>query len=128
MMKFIPSEIPDVVSIEPEVLGDERGFFMETYQQRRFEDYGISTQFVQDNQSGSRKGILRGLHYQIRQPQGKLVRVVVGEIFDVAVDLRRRSTTFGRWVGQVLSAENRLQLWIHRGSPTVSTCSPIGRK
>jgi dTDP-4-dehydrorhamnose 3,5-epimerase len=114
-MKLNPTEIPEVFIIEPDLYGDERGFFMETYQQRRFEEIGITSQFVQDNHSGSRKGILRGLHYQIRQPQGKLVRAVAGEIFDVAVDLRRNSETFGRWVGQVLSGGNRLQLWIPPG-------------
>lgn len=114
-MKFTPTEIPSVIAIQPDIFGDERGFFMETYQQQCFVEFGIATQFVQDNHSGSRKGILRGLHYQIRQPQGKLVRVVVGEIFDVAVDLQRSSETFGRWVGQVLSAENRIQLWLPPG-------------
>jgi dTDP-4-dehydrorhamnose 3,5-epimerase len=114
-MKFKPTEIADVVSIQPDIFGDQRGFFMETYQQQRFSENGISTQFIQDNHSGSKKGILRGLHYQIRQPQGKLVRVVVGEVFDVAVDLRRSSRTFGQWVGQLLSSENRLQLWIPPG-------------
>jgi dTDP-4-dehydrorhamnose 3,5-epimerase len=114
-MKFTPTEVPDVILIEPNVIGDARGFFMETYQARLFADAGISCNFVQDNHSGSRRGTLRGLHYQIRQPQGKLLRVVAGEIFDVAVDLRRSSPTFGRWVGWVLSAENHCMLWVPPG-------------
>jgi dTDP-4-dehydrorhamnose 3,5-epimerase len=114
-MKFLPTAIPDVVLIEPRVFGDERGFFLETYRADTFAAAGISATFVQDNHSGSRQGILRGLHYQIRQPQGKLVRVVAGEVFDVAVDLRRSSPTFGRWVGVTLSAENKRQLWVPVG-------------
>lgn len=114
-MQFTPTSIPDVLLIEPEVFGDERGFFMETYQERKYADAGISYNFVQDNHSGSRLGTLRGLHYQIRQPQGKLVRVVAGEVFDVVVDLRRHSPTFGRWEGKRLSAQNKLQLWIPPG-------------
>ena len=114
-MEFKPTIIPDVILVEPKVFGDGRGFFMETYQAARFAAAGITAGFVQDNHSGSARGILRGLHYQIRQPQGKLVRVVVGEVFDVAVDLRRSSPTFGRWVGQRLSASNRLQIWIPPG-------------
>ncbi|GAB4501294.1 MAG: dTDP-4-dehydrorhamnose 3,5-epimerase [Anaerolineales bacterium] len=114
-MKITPTTLPDVLLIEPRVFQDERGFFMETYQARRFAEAGIPTNFVQDNQSGSRRGILRGLHYQIRQPQGKLVRVLAGEIFDVAIDLRRASPTFGKWVGYNLSAENKRQLWIPAG-------------
>lgn len=114
-MEFIPTSIPDVILVSPKVFGDERGFFMETYQAICFAEAGVTTDFVQDNHSGSRRGILRGLHYQIRQPQGKLVRVVVGEVFDVAVDLRRSSVTFGRWVGHTLSADNKLQLWIPPG-------------
>jgi dTDP-4-dehydrorhamnose 3,5-epimerase len=114
-MEFRPTAIPEVIVIEPKVYGDRRGFFMETYQAARFKAAGISTDFVQDNHSGSTQGILRGLHYQIRQPQGKLVRVVAGEVFDVAVDLRRSSPTFGIWVGQRLSAGNRLQIWIPPG-------------
>lgn len=114
-MQFTPTAIPDVILIEPKVLGDARGFFMETYQARLFEQAGINCQFVQDNHSGSRRGALRGLHYQIRQAQGKLLRVVVGEVFDVAVDLRRSSPSFGRWVGCNLSAENRHMLWIPPG-------------
>jgi dTDP-4-dehydrorhamnose 3,5-epimerase len=114
-MQFKSTSIPDVLLIEPKVFGDERGFFMETYQSVRFASAGICADFVQDNQSGSVQGILRGLHYQIRQPQGKLVRVVVGEVFDVAVDLRRSSPTFGKWVGQNLSSSNRMQIWIPPG-------------
>jgi dTDP-4-dehydrorhamnose 3,5-epimerase len=114
-VKFIPQSIPEVIEVEPEVFGDARGFFMETYQAARFREAGIMYAFVQDNHSGSSRGILRGLHYQIRQPQGKLVRVGVGEVFDVAVDLRRASQTFGKWVGSCLSAENKRQLWIPPG-------------
>jgi dTDP-4-dehydrorhamnose 3,5-epimerase len=114
-MQFMPTEIPEVVIIEPKGFGDERGFFMETYRQERFIEAGIAARFVQDNHSGSRQGVLRGLHYQIKQPQGKLFRVVVGEVFDVAVDIRRSSPTFGRWVGAVLSAQNRRQIWVPPG-------------
>ena len=114
-MKFTACRIPDVILIEPCLFGDQRGFFMETYQQKIFSEHGITAQFVQDNHSGSRRGTLRGLHYQIQQAQGKLVRVVAGQIFDVAVDLRRSSPTFGQWVGAVLSAENKRQLWIPPG-------------
>lgn len=114
-MKFIPTNLPEVVCIEPQVFGDERGFFMETYQSHRFAAAGITAEFVQDNHSGSRHGILRGLHYQIRQPQGKLVRAVAGVVFDVAVDIRRSSPTFGQWTGEILSAENRKMLWVPAG-------------
>jgi dTDP-4-dehydrorhamnose 3,5-epimerase len=114
-MKFFPTEIPEVIRIEPEVYSDERGFFMETYQSARFAVAGIDYDFVQDNHSGSKRGILRGLHYQIRQPQGKLVRIANGEVFDVAVDLRRSSPNFGKWVGSCLSTENKYQLWIPPG-------------
>lgn len=114
-MKFTPTSIPDVILVEPRLFGDERGFFMETYQAERFAAAGIPSNFVQDNHSGSRQGTLRGLHYQIQQAQGKLMRVVVGEIFDVAVDLRRSSPTFGKWEGAYLSAQNKLQLWIPPG-------------
>jgi dTDP-4-dehydrorhamnose 3,5-epimerase len=114
-MKFEPTSIPDVILIQPEVFGDERGFFMEVYRARSFEEAGIPTDFVQDNHSGSSRRILRGMHYQVRQAQGKLVRVVEGQVFDVAVDLRRKSATFGKWVGHHLSAENKLQLWIPPG-------------
>jgi dTDP-4-dehydrorhamnose 3,5-epimerase len=114
-MDIRPTAIADVLVIEPRVFGDDRGFFMETYQSRAFAAAGIADPFVQDNQSRSRRGILRGLHYQIRQPQGKLLRVVAGAVYDVAVDLRRGSPTFGRWVGVHLSDENRLQVWIPPG-------------
>jgi dTDP-4-dehydrorhamnose 3,5-epimerase len=114
-MQFTPTTIPEVILIEPRVFGDDRGFFMETFQTRRFDEAGIRDNFVQDNHSGSRQGILRGLHYQVHQPQGKLVRFVAGEAFDVAVDLRRSSPYFGCWVGQVLSAQNRRQLYIPPG-------------
>jgi dTDP-4-dehydrorhamnose 3,5-epimerase len=114
-MRFTPTSIPEVLLIESNVLGDDRGFFMETYQAARFRDTGIDEEFVQDNHSGSVQGTLRGLHYQIRQSQGKLVRVVTGEVFDVAVDLRRSSPTFGNWVGKRLSSDNKLQMWIPPG-------------
>ena len=115
-MKATRTAIPDVVLIEPKVFGDARGFFFESFNQQAFEEaVGRPARFVQDNHSSSARGVLRGLHYQIRQPQGKLVRVVRGEVFDVAVDLRRSSATFGRWVGERLSAENKRQLWIPEG-------------
>lgn len=114
-MKFIPTEIPEVVVVEPRVFADQRGFFMETWHAGKFAAAGLDLHFVQDNHSRSQQGVLRGLHYQLSRPQGKLVRVVEGEIFDVAVDLRRSSPHFGRWVGQVLSAENKKQLWIPPG-------------
>lgn len=114
-MKFIPTPIPDILIIEPKVFQDERGFFLESYQKKDFSEAGIPFDFVQDNHSRSCQGVLRGLHYQIRQPQGKLVRVAVGEIFDVALDLRRSSPTFGKWFGTYLSAENKQMLWIPVG-------------
>lgn len=115
-MKATPLDIPDVVLFEPKVFGDERGFFYESFNQKVFEEaVGRPVQFVQDNHSRSVKGVLRGLHYQIQQPQGKLVRVTHGEVFDVAVDLRKSSATFGQWVGVYLSAENKSQLWIPEG-------------
>ncbi|OKH20401.1 dTDP-4-dehydrorhamnose 3,5-epimerase [Hydrococcus rivularis NIES-593] len=115
-MNIIPTEIPEVLILEPRVFGDERGFFYESYNEREFaEKTGITAHFVQDNHSRSLKNVLRGLHYQIQQPQGKLVRVVVGEVFDVAVDLRKTSPTFGRWVGCLLSAENKRQFWVPEG-------------
>ena len=115
-MNIVHTEIPDVLIVEPKVYGDERGFFFESYNQRRFEELtGLSVQFVQDNHSRSARGVLRGLHYQLHQPQGKLVRVVQGTVFDVAVDLRKSSNTFGQWVGEILSAENNRQLWIPEG-------------
>lgn len=115
-MKVTATAIPDVLLIEPRVFGDDRGFFYESFNQRRWlEHTGIDRVFVQDNHSRSSRGVLRGLHYQISNAQGKLVRVVAGEVFDVAVDLRRTSATFGKWVGKNLSAENKHQLWIPEG-------------
>jgi dTDP-4-dehydrorhamnose 3,5-epimerase len=115
MSVFIKTAIPDVILIEPKVFEDPRGYFFESYQKIRFTEAGIPWEFVQDNQSRSQRGILRGLHYQIRQPQGKLVRVIAGEIFDVAVDIRRNSPTFGRWVGDYLSAGNKRMIWVPAG-------------
>jgi dTDP-4-dehydrorhamnose 3,5-epimerase len=114
-MKFIPTTIPDVILIEPKICGDDRGFFVETYKAQSFAEAGIPDTFIQDNHSGSQQGTLRGLHYQIRHPQGKLIRAIVGEVYDVAVDIRRSSPTFGQWVGVTLSAENKLQLWVPPG-------------
>ncbi|MDF3822169.1 dTDP-4-dehydrorhamnose 3,5-epimerase [Leptospira sp. 96542] len=115
-MKVIPTALPEVLILEPKVFGDARGFFFESFNQKVFNDAtGTDHQFVQDNHSRSAKGVLRGLHYQIQQPQGKLVRVVRGSVFDVAVDLRRNSPRFGRWVGLELSAENQRQLWVPPG-------------
>ena len=115
-MKATRLAIPDVVLIEPKVFGDERGFFFESFNQKAFnEATGTNHQFVQDNHSRSGKGVLRGLHYQIQQPQGKLVRVAQGAVFDVAVDIRKSSPTFGKWVGEELSAENHRQLWVPPG-------------
>lgn len=115
-MQAIRLAIPDVVLIEPKVFGDDRGFFFESFNQAQFENaIGRPATFVQDNHSRSAKHVLRGLHYQIQQPQGKLVRVVQGEVFDVAVDLRKSSPTFGQWVGEILSAENKRQVWIPEG-------------
>lgn len=115
-MKVTPCAIADVLLIEPRVFGDARGFFFESFNQRAFaQATGLDVNFVQDNHSKSAKGVLRGLHYQVIHPQGKLVRVVAGEVFDVAVDIRPDSPTFGRWVGEMLSAENNRQLWIPPG-------------
>lgn len=115
-MKIIETAIPDVLLLEPQVFGDERGFFYESYNQRIFVNKtGILANFVQDNHSRSAKHVLRGLHYQIQQPQGKLVRVAVGEVFDVAVDIRKSSPTFGKWVGVNLNAETKQMLWIPEG-------------
>ena len=115
-MNVIPTKIPDVLIIEPKVFGDDRGFFFESFNQKAFnEATGLNVTFVQDNHSKSAKNVLRGLHYQVQQPQGKLVRVVQGEVFDVAVDIRQGSPTFGQWVGEILSAENKRQLWIPEG-------------
>ncbi len=108
--------IPDVLIVEPQVFGDDRGFFYESFNARRFAELtGVTAQFVQDNHSKSAKNVLRGLHYQIQQAQGKLVRVTAGEVFDVVVDIRKKSPTFGKWVGVTLSAENKRQLWIPEG-------------
>ncbi len=115
-MEVRPTEIPDVLVIEPRVYGDARGFFFESFNQRVWEEKtGLASRFVQENHSRSARHVLRGLHYQIRRPQGKLVRVILGAVFDVAVDLRRSSPTFGRWVGRELSADNRRQMWIPEG-------------
>lgn len=115
-MQFIKTKIPDVIILEPKVFGDDRGFFYESFNEKAFLDAtGTETKFVQDNHSKSSKNVLRGLHYQIQQPQGKLVRVAMGEVFDVAVDLRRNSEYFGQWVGVHLSAENKHQLWVPPG-------------
>ncbi len=116
-MKITPTTIPDVLIIEPKVFGDARGFFFESYNRQAFKEAtGLDVDFVQDNHSKSTKGVLRGLHYQLPpKAQGKLVRVVQGEVFDVAVDIRKSSPTFGKWVGDILSAENRKQLWIPPG-------------
>lgn len=115
-MKATPQSIPEVILFEPKVFGDERGFFFESFNHARFEEaVGRPVRFVQDNHSKSTKGVLRGLHYQVQQAQGKLVRVVQGEVFDVAVDIRRSSPTFGKWVGAHLTAENKHQLWVPEG-------------
>ncbi len=114
-MQCTPTAIPDVVIIEPRVFKDDRGFFLETYQVRKYAEAGITAPMVQDNHSGSRGGVLRGLHYQIGCPQGKLVRATAGEVFDVAVDLRRSSPTFRKWVGVYLSAHNHRQVWVPPG-------------
>ena len=114
-MEICPTRIPDIALIKPKVIGDERGYFMETWRQDLFREAGIDTSFVQANQSKSRRHTLRGMHYQISQPQGKLARVLDGEVYDVAVDLRRSSPTFGHWVGTYLSDENGHQLWVPPG-------------
>ncbi|MDQ0083466.1 dTDP-4-dehydrorhamnose 3,5-epimerase [Variovorax boronicumulans] len=115
-MKVTPTAIPDVLLIEPKVFGDARGFFFESFNQKAFDEaVGRHIDFVQDNHSRSVKGVLRGLHYQVRQPQGKLVRVAQGAVFDVAVDIRKSSSTFGKWVGVELSEDNHRQLWVPPG-------------
>ena len=119
-MNTIPTSLPGVVIIEPKVFGDARGFFMETWNRPRYEAAGLPGGFIQDNVSRSRKGVLRGLHYQKPFAQGKLLSVFEGEIFDVAVDIRRGSPDFGRWVGVILSGENHRQLYVPPGSPTAS--------
>jgi len=114
-LKFTPTSLPDVLLIEPKVFPDPRGFFLESYQKKDFAEAGIPFDFVQDNHSKSCQGVLRGLHYQIKQPQGKLLRVIAGEIFDVVVDIRKHSPTFGKWFGTSLSAENKHMLWVPVG-------------
>lgn len=115
-MRSTPTAIPDVLILEPKVFGDDRGFFYESYNQQTFQAAtGLDVTFVQDNHSKSARNVLRGLHYQVEQPQGKLVRVVQGEIFDVVVDIRKGSKTYGLWVGHILSAENKKQIWIPPG-------------
>ncbi len=115
-MNIIPATIPDILVLEPKVFGDDRGFFFESFNERNWLGLtGLDVRFVQHNHSRSTVGVLRGLHYQIRQPQGKLVRVTSGEVFDVAVDIRKNSPTFGQWFGTLLSAENKLQMWIPAG-------------
>jgi dTDP-4-dehydrorhamnose 3,5-epimerase len=114
-MKLLPTRIGDVMLLEPKVFGDERGFFYESWNRKTLRDLGLDVDFVQDNHSKSQKNVLRGLHYQIRNPQGKLVRVIAGEVFDVAVDLRKSSPTFGQWVGFTLSSENKRMAWIPPG-------------
>lgn len=114
-MKFTPLEIPDVILVEPDIFGDARGYFQETYHAGKYAAAGIPGPFLQDNFSFSRRGVLRGMHFQLRQPQGKLVMVARGEVFDVAVDVRRSSPTFGRWVGRTLNDQNHHQMWIPPG-------------
>ena len=134
-MKFTRTKIPDVILVEPDLYRDERGFLMETWHRKKFRDGGIDVDFVQDNHSHSGRHILRGLHYQIKQAQGKLVRVASGEVFDVAVDLRRSSPAFGQWVGEFLSEENKKMLWIPPGfahgflvtSESADLCHTVGR-
>ena len=115
-MNVIKTIIPDVLNIEPKVFGDDRGFFLESFNEKMFtEKTGVKTRFIQDNHSRSRKNVLRGLHYQIQQPQGKLVRVVTGEVLDIAVDIRKSSPTFGQWVSCLLTGENKKQFWVPPG-------------
>jgi len=114
-MQFIPTKIPDVILVEVTKFGDHRGFFMETYHAEKFSAGGISATFIQDNHASSQKNILRGLHYQLKFPQGKLIRCIQGEILDIAVDIRKSSPTFGQWVGEILSSENARQLYVPPG-------------
>ena len=114
-MNVIQTALPGVLILEPKVFGDARGFFYESFNKKTLEPVGITAEFVQDNHSRSCQGVLRGLHYQIKQPQGKLVRVVAGEVFDVVVDIRKKSPTFGKWLGEHLSAENKRMLWVPPG-------------
>ena len=114
-MKFLPTKIPDVILVKPDIYQDDRGYFMESYHQGKYEENGISVQIVQDNQAGSIRNVLRGLHYQVNHPQGKLIGAVTGKIFDVAVDIRKDSKTLGQWVGAELSQENKHRLYIPPG-------------
>jgi dTDP-4-dehydrorhamnose 3,5-epimerase len=114
-MNIVKTRIPDVLVLEPKVFGDDRGFFLESYNQKTFAEIGLNRNFVQDNHSRSARNVLRGLHYQLGQPQGKLIRAVMGAIWDVTVDLRRSSSTFGQWVAEELSAENKRMLWVPEG-------------
>ena len=114
-MNIVTTDIPDLLIIEPKVFGDARGFFYESFNKKTLAPAGITAEFVQDNHSRSSQGVLRGLHYQIKQPQGKLVRVVAGDVFDVVVDIRKKSPTFGKWLGEHLSAENKRMLWVPPG-------------
>lgn len=114
-MNVLKTKIPDLLILEPKVFGDDRGFFLESYNQRTLRDIGIDRNFVQDNHSRSSHGVLRGLHYQLQQPQGKLIRVIAGAVWDVAVDIRRHSATFGQWAGVELSAENKKMFWMPEG-------------
>jgi hypothetical protein len=128
-MKVTPTQLPEVLLLEPKVFGDDRGFFMESWNARTLrEAIGLDVQFVQENHSRSARNVLRGIHYQLVKPQGKLVRVVAGTVFDVAVDLRRSSPNFGRWVGVDLSAENKRQLWIPPGVRTWISCTQRVRR
>ncbi len=126
-MNVIETKLPGCVVIEPAVFGDERGFFFETWNAERFGQHGLPTRFVQSNVSTSAKGVLRGLHYQWPRPQGKLVSVLEGEVYDVAVDIRRGSPTFGQWEAVMLSAENKRQFWIPEASPMALRCCPSAR-
>ena len=114
-MKFTPTKIPEIIVIEPTVFGDERGYFMETWTQQKFAEGGINAEFVQDNHSKSQQGVLRGLHYQLSHAQGKLVRVLKGEVFDVAVDMRKSSPSYGQWIGETLSEDNKKMMWVPPG-------------
>jgi dTDP-4-dehydrorhamnose 3,5-epimerase len=125
-VKVTPLAIPGVILLEPKVFGDDRGFFLESFNQAKFEAaIGRHVTFLQDNHSRSVKNVLRGLHYQILQPQGKLIRAVQGEVFDVAIDIRKSSPTFGQWVGEILSAENKCQMWVPESLRMASSCSQI---
>jgi dTDP-4-dehydrorhamnose 3,5-epimerase len=114
-MEITKTSIQDILIIHPKVFEDERGYFFEVFQAQKYTSFGLKASFIQDNQSGSKKGVLRGLHYQIQKPQGKLIRVINGEVFDVAVDIRKSSPTYGKWIGTVLSSDNKIQIWIPPG-------------